>query len=67
MFLSSFEAKNFDNIRYLAGQVISDPIIDIKRLPGTMAYNYEINHKHIFKLLDFVNTCSFVIVQNKSH
>lgn len=23
--------------------------------------------QHIFKLLDFVNTCSFVIVENKSH
>lgn len=23
--------------------------------------------QHIFKLWDFVNTCSFVIVQNKSH
>ena len=50
MFLSFFEAKDFDLIRYLAQQVLSTPVTDIKRLPGTMAYNYEINHQQILKL-----------------
>ena len=50
MYLSYSDAKNFELIRYLAGQVISAPVIDIKRLPGTMACNFEINHKHIVKL-----------------
>ncbi len=50
MYLTDYQAKDKDIISYLAGQVISEPIVDIKKLPGTMAYNYKINHKHIFKL-----------------
>ena len=50
MFLSDFEAKDFDFVRSLAEQAVSFPVTDIQRLPGTMAYNYEINHKHILKL-----------------
>ena len=50
MHLSEYEAKDFDLIRQLASQALSVPVTDIQRLNGTMAYNYEINHKYIFKL-----------------
>lgn len=50
MFLSYYEAKDFSLVRSLAEQAISSPVTDIKRLPGTMAFNYEINHRHILKL-----------------
>ena len=50
MYLSDFEAKNFELVRFLATQAISFPVTNINRLPGTMAYNYEINYKYIFKL-----------------
>lgn len=50
MHLSDFEAKDYNLICHLAKQVVPEVIIDMKRLPGTMAYNYEINHKHILKL-----------------
>ena len=50
MYLSDFDAKDFELVRSLASQVISSPVSNIERLPGTMAYNYQINHKHILKL-----------------
>jgi len=50
MYLSEEEAKKFDFIRQLAEQALSVPATNIQRLPGSMAYNYEINHKYIFKL-----------------
>ena len=50
MYLSEEESKNFDLIRQLAEQALSVPVTDVQRLPGTMSYNYEINHKYIFKL-----------------
>lgn len=50
MYLSDFEAKDFDLVRYLAGQAVPFPVVDIKRLPGTIAHNYEVNHKYIVKL-----------------
>ncbi len=50
MYLSEEESKDFDLIRRLAEQALSVPATDIHRLPGTMSYNYEINHKYIFKL-----------------
>lgn len=50
MYLTDYQAKDKDFISYLAGQVISAPITSVERLPGSMAYNYEINHRHIFKL-----------------
>lgn len=50
MHLSEYEAKDFDLIRQLASQALSVPVIDMQRLDGTMAYNYEINHKYILKL-----------------
>ena len=50
MYLSYSDAKDFGLIHSLAEQVISEPITSMERLPGTMAYNYEVNHKHILKL-----------------
>ncbi|MBR6232095.1 MAG: phosphotransferase [Alphaproteobacteria bacterium] len=50
MYLSDSEAQDFELVRHLVNQAISSPVTDIKRLPGTMAYNYEIDHKHVFKL-----------------
>ncbi len=50
MYLTNEQAKDKDLIGYLAEQVVSEPVVSVERLPGTMAYNYEINHKHIFKL-----------------
>ncbi|MGN0919923.1 MAG: phosphotransferase family protein [Alphaproteobacteria bacterium] len=50
MYLSDLEAEDFSLVRSLAEQAISGPVTDVKRLPGTMAYNYEVNHQHIVKL-----------------
>lgn len=50
MFLTYEQSNDHNLIGYLAGQVVTDPIVSVKRLPGSMAFNYEINHKHIFKL-----------------
>ena len=50
MYLSEEESKNFDLIRQLAEQALSVPVTNIQRLDGSSAYNYEINHKYIFKL-----------------
>ena len=50
MYLSEEESKDFTLIRQLAEQALSVPATDVQRLPGTMSYNYEINHKYIFKL-----------------
>lgn len=50
MFLSDFEAKDFNLVRSLAEQAFSIPVTNIHRLPGTMAYNYEVNHQYILKL-----------------
>ncbi len=50
VFLSDSQAKDIDVIHHLAGQTLSEPIISITPLLGSMSYNYEINHKLILKL-----------------
>ena len=50
MYLTEEQANNNDFIRYLAGQVISEPVLSLERLDGKMGYNYELNHRYIFKL-----------------
>ena len=43
MYLTEEQANNNDFIRYLAGQVISEPVLSLERLDGKMGYNYELN------------------------
>ena len=50
MHLTPDQADDKDLIRYFAGQAFHFPITSVERLNGEMAYNYEVNHRYIFKL-----------------
>lgn len=50
MHLTSKQANDKDFIRHLAEQAFTQPVTSLERLAGVMAYNYEINHRYIFKL-----------------
>jgi len=50
MYLTDCQAQDKELISYLAGQAVSEPVVYVERLPGSMANNYKINHKYIFKI-----------------
>jgi hypothetical protein len=50
MHLTPDQADDKDLIRYFAGQAFHFPITSVEQLNGEMAYNYEVNHRYIFKL-----------------
>ena len=65
MYLSQEQANDKDLIRELAGQMIQDKAHDVRALNGHIAYNYEINHKWIFKLPSFRTNPDLWIAQSQ--
>ena len=50
MHLTQKQAWNKQLIRYLAEQVVHEPITSLEKLPGCGCHNYEVNHDRIIKL-----------------
>ena len=50
MYLTEKQSEDKALICELAGQALARPVMHLEKLDGLISYNYEINHKYIFKL-----------------
>ena len=65
MYLTQEQANDKDLIREFAGQIIRGKVHDICALKGQISYNYEINHKWIFKLPSFRTNPDLWVAQSQ--